>query len=135
HVLAAVPEDALHEVADAGPGRRARAGELLVDDHVVHARQLLPADTSRPRQPEEPGVVERLMPGRLPGPVLVGGRRRGQAGIAAPAPPPAGAPEPPPRRPSQQSPCLPLIPLSSRTRPRLGPPPPRTSIDSGPRRR
>src|SRR5262249_45211331 len=51
HVVAAVTEDALDEVADAGPGRRARAGQLLVDDHVVHARQLLPADLDRPRQP------------------------------------------------------------------------------------
>ena len=43
-VLAAVLEDALDEVAEARPGRRAGRRQLLVEDHVVDARQPVAAD-------------------------------------------------------------------------------------------
>ena len=79
--VAAVRADALHEVAEARARRRARGGDLLVEDHVEHGRQVVTAEPRRPAQPEEPGVVERGVPFGLARPVLVVGRRRGQAGV------------------------------------------------------
>ena len=74
---AAVPAQAHHQVTQTGPRRGAGARQLLVDDHVVHRRQLVPAVLTRPRHPEEAGRIQRLMPLPLPRPVIVAGRREG----------------------------------------------------------
>ncbi len=79
--VAAVVGDPLDQVAEARPRRRARGRHLLVEDHVEDGRQVLTAVARRPAQPEEPGVVQRGVPLGLAGPVLVVGRRRGQAGV------------------------------------------------------
>src|SRR3546814_5161406 len=59
------------QVAEAGAGRGAGRGQLVVEDHVVDAGQALTTDRDGPRHPEEAAVEERLVPGRHPGPVLV----------------------------------------------------------------
>ena len=91
--VAAVRRDALHEVAEARPRRRARGRELVVEDDVEHRRQVVTAEARRPAQPEEAGVVERGVPLGLAGPVLVVGRRRRQAGIVVGEPRPQAGPE------------------------------------------
>jgi hypothetical protein len=74
-------EDSLHQVAEAGPRGRPRRGQLLVDDDLEDGWQSLSPDLRRPGHGEEAGVVERPVPGRHPRPVLVVGRRSGQAGV------------------------------------------------------
>ena len=79
HVVAPVLEDPLDQVAEARPGRRPGRGQFLVDDDVVHGSAVpghrCPSGQVRA---EEPAVVERAVPRRLAGPVLVVGRRRRQ---------------------------------------------------------
>jgi hypothetical protein len=87
-VVVAVLEDPLDEIAEARTRRRAGGGELLVEDHVVDARQLVSADVLRPRQAEEAGLVERLVPRGLTAPVVVIGRRRRQSRVVGVEPGP-----------------------------------------------
>src|SRR5437764_45306 len=72
---------------------RADGCELLVDDDVEHGRELVSAIVLGPAQAEEPGTVEGGMPLGLPGPVVIVGRRRGQAGIVLRQPCPQPGPE------------------------------------------
>ena len=92
-VLVAMVEDAEHEVAEARAGRGAGGGELVVDDHVVDAGQPLAADLGRPRQAEEPAVVEGLVPGGLALPVLVRRGGGGQVRVVVDQPGPEAGPE------------------------------------------
>ena len=79
--VAPVGADALHEIAQARPRRRAGSRELLVEDHVEDGREVVAAEPGRPAQAEEAGVVQRRVPLRLAGPVLVVGRRRREPGV------------------------------------------------------
>src|SRR5581483_4750806 len=91
-LLGAVVHETLDQVAEAGPRRGPGPGQLLVEDDVVHRGQFVAADGAGPGKPEEAGVVERLVPGGLAGPVLVGGRGGGQTWIVVGQPlPQAGA--------------------------------------------
>ena len=79
--VTAVRRDPLDEVAEARTRRRARGGELLVEDDVEDRGQIVTAEAGGPGESEEAGVVERGVPLRLPGPVLVVGRRDRQTGV------------------------------------------------------
>ena len=72
--LAAVRRDPLHEISEARARRRAGGGELLVEDDVEDRGQVVTAEAGGPGEAEEAGVVERGVPLRLSGPVLVVGR-------------------------------------------------------------
>src|SRR5207244_1162585 len=77
--LAAMRGDPLHEVTEARTRGRTRGGELVVHDDVEDRGQVVTAETRGPAQSEEAGVVDGGVPSGLPGPVLVFGRRCGQA--------------------------------------------------------
>jgi hypothetical protein len=79
--LAAVRRDPLDEVSEAGARRRAGGGELLVEDDVEDRGQVVAAETRGPGEAEEARVVQRRVPLRLPGPVLVVGRRDRQTRV------------------------------------------------------
>ena len=134
-VVVAVLEDALHQVAEARPGRGAGGGQLVVEDDLVDGGQLVAADVLRPRHGEEPGVVERLVPAGGAGPVVVGRRRRRQPRVVVAQPGAQPATGSRPRRESHRSPRQPPIPRWASTRARLGPAPPNTSLESRARRR
>jgi hypothetical protein len=57
-LLAAVLENSLHQVAEAGPGRGPRRRELLVDNDLEHGREPLSPDLGGPGHGEESGVIE-----------------------------------------------------------------------------
>ena len=78
---ASVPEDAEHEVAEPRSRRCSSGGQLLVEDDVVDTREALAADFLGPRQAEEAGAVQRLVPRSLARPVGVVGRRCRQVGV------------------------------------------------------
>jgi hypothetical protein len=70
-VVIPVPEDALHEEADARTRWCTRGGEFGVHDDFIDAGMSLPSDLGWPGHPEEAGVVEGPMPRGLPGPVFI----------------------------------------------------------------
>jgi hypothetical protein len=72
--LAGVRRDPLDEVPEARARRRAGGGELLVEDDVEDRGQVVAAEAGGPGEAEEARVVQRGVPLRLPGPVLVVGR-------------------------------------------------------------
>src|SRR5215208_2203940 len=72
----AEPDD---EITKARPRRRAYLRDLLVDDHVIHRRQVLTAVLLRPRGAEEARLVQRDMPFTGFGPVFV--PRRGESAL------------------------------------------------------
>src|SRR5262249_13796950 len=72
--LAGVRRDPLDEISEAGARRRAGDGELLVEDDVEDCGQIVAAEAGGPGEAEEACVVQRSVPLRLPGPVLVVGR-------------------------------------------------------------
>jgi len=76
-----VRRDALDEVSEAGARRRAGGGELLVEDDVEDRWQVMAAEAGGPGEAEEARVVQRRVPLRLPGPVLVVGRGDRQARV------------------------------------------------------
>ena len=135
HVSVPVPQEPLHQVAHARARWRAGCDQLLVEDDLVHAGQAVPTDLGRPGQAEEAGVVERLVPGGLAGPVLVRRRGRGESGVVlAAARRAAGGGTRAPRG-NQRSPSSPPMPRAASTRARLGPTPPSTSVERRARRR
>ena len=135
YLLAAVLEQPLHEVADARPRGRGGGDEFLVEDHVVHAGQSLATDRVRPRQAEKAGVVQRLVPGGLPGPIFVGRRRRRESGVVVARASHAGGYGTRLLRVNQRSPSSPPMPRAASTRSRFGPMPPSTSVENNARRR
>src|SRR5215212_6322555 len=67
------------EITQTRPRRRACLRDLLVDDHVIHRRQVLTAVLLRPRGAEEARLVQRDMPFPSFGPVIV--PRRGELAL------------------------------------------------------
>ena len=135
HVGVAVLEDALHQVAEARPGWCPGGGQLLVDDDVVDARQSLAADRRRPGDAEESAVVERPVPGRLAGPVLVVGRRGREPRVVHVEPGPQSEPELGLLGRVTEVHGHPRSRGGRRTRSRLAPTPPSRSVDRRARRK